>query len=158
MEDLSKLVIYIYPEDYDTKKDDDLSCDSEYDEEATTYVPVSPNRRKKNNQYKKNRNSMIVSFVFMVALLLIGRTIYCGIYSANDDLIENKINGFCPRNLLRRTGNISSDNDLYDKLSMSTINDKTQTKELLLEKVMNKKSWFQPPQTLSSSKRIFIQK
>ena len=57
MEELSKIVIYIYPEDYDTKKDDDLTCDSEYDEEATTYVPVSPNLRKKNNQYKKTETA-----------------------------------------------------------------------------------------------------
>jgi hypothetical protein len=168
MEDLSKLVIYIYPDDYDTKKDDDLSCDSEYDEEATTYVPISPNRRKKSNHHKKYKNSMIISFVFMIAILLIGRTIYCGIYSENDELMEDKTNGFCPRNLLRRTGNItdyiSSDIDLYDKVatsndvSISTINDETKTKELLVEKMMNKKSWFQPPQSLLSSKRIFIHK
>ncbi len=171
MEDLSKLVIYIYPDDYDTKKDDDLSCDSEYDEEATTYVPISPNRRKKSNhnkKYKKYKNSMIISFVFMVAILLIGRTVFCGIRSANDDLMEDKTNGFCPRNLLRRTGNItdyiSSDIDLHDKLvtnndlSLSTMNDETKTKELLVEKLMNKNSWFQPPQSLLSSKRIFIHK
>ena len=101
---------------------------------------------------------MIGSFVFMIALLLIGRTIYCGIYSANDDLMEDTTNGFCPRNLLRRTSNITSENYLYDKLSMSTINDETRTKEFLVEKVMNKKSWLQPPQTLLSSKRIFIHK
>jgi hypothetical protein len=83
-------------------------------------------------------------------------------------LLEDKTNGFCPRNLLRRSGNItdyiSSDIDLHDKLvtnndlSLSTMNDETKTKELLVEKLMNKKSWFQPPQSLLSSKRIFIHK